>query len=271
VSALLLWPGLVAAEPVDVRYTEGSLHGFLVVRATDGKVSADGDAIQTVRGDQVTAHVVFHFRDGSLQDETTVYSQRRQFQLVSYRLVQKGPTFPQPLEMSVDGLSGQVSVRYLNEKGEQKVESEHFDVPPDLANGMITTLLKNARANALPKSVSVIAATPKPRLVKLLITPAGQEPFSIAGSRRQAMHYVLKVQIGGIAGVLAPVVGEKPPDSHVWIFPGEVPAFVKAEQPLYAGSPLWRIELAGPAWPPTPALPKLAEDRTSLPSPPQRP
>jgi hypothetical protein len=260
---------LVAAEPVDVRYTEGSLHGFLALHAADGKVAADGDAIQSVRGDQVTTHLVFHFRDGSLQDETTVYSQRRQFQLVSYRLAQKGPTFPRPLEMSVDGRTGKVSVRYTNEQGEQKVESEHVDVPPDLANGMIFTLLKNVRADALPKSVSVIAATPKPRLVKLMITSAGQEPFSIAGSRRQATHYVLKVELGGIAGVLAPVVGKKPPDSHVWIFPREVPAFVKAEQPFYSGSPLWRIELAGPAWPPTP--PMRAEERTSLASPPPPP
>src|ERR1700716_2961855 len=136
VCALLLPPGLVSAEPVDVRYTEGSFHGFLVLRAADGKVAAEGDAIQSVRSDQVTVRLVFRFRDGSLQDETTVYSQRRQFKLVSYRLAQKGPTFAQPLEMSVDGLSGQVRVRHTNEKGEQKVENEHFDVPPDLANGM---------------------------------------------------------------------------------------------------------------------------------------
>src|ERR1700687_475322 len=75
VCAWVLSPGLVSAEPVDVRYTEGSFHGFLVLRAADGKVAAEGDAIQSVRGDQVTAHVVFRFSDGSLQDETTVYSQ----------------------------------------------------------------------------------------------------------------------------------------------------------------------------------------------------
>ena len=63
------------------------------------------------------------------------------------------------------------------------------------------------------------------------------------------MHYVLKVEIGGVAGVLAPIVGKQPPDSHVWIATGEVPVFVRAEQPLYAGGPVWRIELAGPTWP----------------------
>jgi hypothetical protein len=32
---------------------------------------------------------------------------------------------------------------------------------------------------------------------------------------------------------------------------GEAPAFVKAEAPLYAGGPVWRIELATPGVVPT--------------------
>jgi len=154
--------------------------------------------------------------------------------------------------MSVDGATGQATVRYTNEKGEKKVESEKFDVPDDLANGMVSTLLKNARSNAPPASVSLIAATPKPRLVKLAISAAGQTPFSLAGARRQATHYVLKVEIGGLAGVLAPLFGKQPPDSHVWISGGELPAFVRAEQPLFAGSSLYSIELATPIWQRTP-------------------
>jgi hypothetical protein len=60
---------------------------------------------------------------------------------------------------------------------------------------------------------------------------------------------VIKVEIGGVAGVIAPLVGKQPPDSHVWILGGDSPAFVKAEQALYTGGPVWRIELASPAWP----------------------
>jgi hypothetical protein len=36
---------------------------------------------------------------------------------------------------------------------------------------MIFTLLKNIRPDGLPITVSMVAATPKPRLVKLAITP----------------------------------------------------------------------------------------------------
>jgi len=59
----------------------------------------------------------------------------------------------------------------------------------------------------------------------------------------------VKVDIGGVAGVVAPLVGKQPEDSHVWILEGEAPAFVKSEGPLFMGGPPWRIELTNPAWP----------------------
>jgi hypothetical protein len=124
-----------------------------------------------------------------------------------------------------------------------------MDLPSDVANGLIPTLLKNATPRALPKSVGLVVATPKPRLVKLAITAAGEDPFSTGGGARNALHYILKVNIGGIAGVFAPLVGKQPPDSHVWILGGEAPAFVKSEQPLYTDGPVWRIELVSPVWP----------------------
>jgi hypothetical protein len=164
-------------------------------------------------------------------------------------LIQKGRTVPQPLEMSIDGPRGEVIVRYTDTQGKPKVETERFDIPPDLANGLIPTLLKNVQAGAPPKTVSLIAATPKPRLVKLAITVAGDESFSTGGTSRKATHFVLKVDVGGIAGLVAPLLGKQPPDSHVWILGGEAPAFVKAEQPLYLGGPLWRTELVSPVWP----------------------
>jgi len=245
----VLRPGILAGEPVAVRHTEGLVHGFLVLRTLEGKALADGDLLQAARGDRVTTRLVFRFRDGSLHDETAVYTQRQSFHFESGRVVQKGPTFPRPLEMTINGSTGQVIVRYTNDKGEQKVEDEHVDVPADLANGMILTLLKNVQPNALPKSISLIAATPKPRLVKLEIAAAGQEKFATGGAVRTATHYVVKVEIGGLSGLIAPLVGKQPPDSHVWILGGQVPAFVKSEQPLYLGGPLWRIELASPVWP----------------------
>jgi hypothetical protein len=238
----------VRAEPVAVRYPEGLAHGFLTLRTVDGRTIADGDLTQVASGSQVTARLTFRFRDGSLHDETAVFTQRAHFHLASYHLVQKGTSFPHPLEMSIDGRSGQVDVHYTGDGGEPKSESERLELPPDLANGLVSTLLKNVKGGA-PISLSYVAATPKPRLVKLAIAAAAPERFSTGARRRRATHYVVKVELGGLSGLLAPLVGKQPPDSHVWILGGDAPAFVKAEQSLYTGGPVWRIELESPSWP----------------------
>jgi hypothetical protein len=87
--------------------------------------------------------------------------------------------------------------------------------------------------------------------VKLAITPGGEETFTIVQSRRKAMRYDINVEIGGLTGWLAELLGKKPPPIHVWILGGEAPAFVKSEGQLYMGGPVWRIELASPVWPAT--------------------
>jgi hypothetical protein len=141
------------------------------------------------------------------------------------------------------------------DEGKQKVADDQMELPPDLANGSILTLLKNVVPGQLPIKVSMMAATPKPRLVRLVVTSAGEEPFTVGGSTRKATHYVVRVEIGGVPGLLAPLLGKQPPDSHVWILGGEAPAFVKSEGPMYLGGPLWRIELTSPIWPkPAPAV-----------------
>ena len=248
-SAAFLWPCALSAESVAVRHTEGLVHGFLVLRTLEGNTLADGDLIQVAHGDLVTTELVFRFKDGSIDDETVVFSQRRSFRLMSDHLVQKGPAFQHPMDVFIEGSTGQVTVRYKDDDGKEKVVTEHLKLPADVANGLVLTLLKNVRPDTPLTTVSMVAATPKPRLVKLAITPQGEGAFSIGDSRRRATHYVIKVEIGGIAGAMAPLLGKQPPDTHVWVLGGKAPAFVKSEGPLYLGGPIWRIELAGPVWP----------------------
>jgi hypothetical protein len=240
---------LPAASNVPVRYKEGLTHGFLVLSTLDGKQIAVGDLIEVARGNKVTTRLVFHFGDGSLQDETTVFSQRQNFHLITYHLIQKGPAFPHPSEVSVVTSTGQVTVQYTNDKGEEKTESERLKLPPELANGLVLTVLKNLGPGDQPPQLSMVVAAPKPRVVKLSISAQGKDPFAIAGSRREALHYVIKVEIGGLAGLVAPLLGKQPPDSHVWIIGGEAPTFVKSETLSFLGGPIWRMELASPVWP----------------------
>jgi len=235
--------------PIPVRFAEGLVHGFLALRTTNGDSLATGDLLQTAAGDQVTVRVVFHFKDGSLHDETAVYTQRGVFRLLSDHLVQKGPAFPMPIDLAIDRARSEVTVKYKDDHGAEKTETERMALPDDLVNGIITTVLKNVRAEDGPVVLSYIGTTPKPRLVKLDVSKGGVEPFSTAGQARKAMHFVVKVDIGGLSGLLAPLVGKKPPDSHIWILQGAVPAFVRSDAALYVGGPIWRIDLVSPAFP----------------------
>jgi hypothetical protein len=162
----------------------------------------------------------------------------------------KSPS-PKPTDVSINASTGQVIVRYTDDS-KKKVEEEHMDLPPDLANGMILNILKNIRPDNAETKVSYVAATPKPRLVKLSIVPRGQDSFSVVGAPYKATLFVLKVELGGITGVVAPLIGKQPPDTKVWIAASGTPAFVKAEQSLYPNGPLWRIELRSPCWPNAP-------------------
>jgi hypothetical protein len=220
-----------------------------VLSTLDGKQIAVGDLLQIAHGNQATSRLVYHFNDGSLQDETTVFSQRRSFSLITYRLIQKGPTFPHPTEVWIDVAKGQVTVRYTDDKGNEKSENEHMKLPSDLANGLVLTLLRNFPPEGTLPQLSFAVATPKPRIVKLSISAQGKDAFTIAGSCREALHYVIKVEIGGITGLLAPLLGKQPPDAHVWITAGEAPTFVKSETLSFLGGPVWRTELVAPVWP----------------------
>jgi hypothetical protein len=229
-----------------VRHQEGLVHGFLTLETLDGKPLADGEQIQNVKGDRVTTRLVFRFFDGSLHDETAVYSQRGSFRLITVRLVQKGPAFPRAMDMTIDTSAGRVTVQYT-EDGKQKVDTDEIEAPPNLVNGLIIVTLKNARGAAPPR-LSYVAATPKPRAVDFDVRVAGVDTFMTGRTARKATHYVVKVKIGGLTGLLARVLGKLPPDSHIWIMSGEAPAFVKAEYPFYSGGPLWRVGLVSPRW-----------------------
>ncbi len=233
---------------VTVLHTGGELHGFLVLRAADGDAIADGDLAQVTRGDRVTTRLVFRFKDGSINEETTVFTQRGTFRLVSDHLVQKGPSFKHPIDLSVNGLSGLVTVRYTDDEGKEKAVIQHLKLPPDISNGFLFSVLQNIKSDTPKTTVSIVVATPKPRIVKLVITPEGEDPFFVVGSERKATRYVVKIDIGGAAGVVAPLVGKQPPDTHVWLVEGEAPVVIKSEGPMYDGGPVWRTELTSPVW-----------------------
>lgn len=247
--ACLLQALSLIAEEVPVRYREGRVHGFLFLRDQNDQLLASGTSLQHAIGNRVTNELAFRFKDGSTYQETAVFSQTRTFRLLTYHLLRKGPVFKGAMDLSFNTSTGQVAIRYTDEDGREKTIGERLKLPTDLANGMVTGLLGDIDPKAAKTTVSMLVATPKPRLVKLAISPDGEDSFTVGGIAGKATRYVVKVNIGGISGVIAPIVGKQPPDTHVWMIVGKVPGFLKSEGALFPDGPIWRIQLASPEWP----------------------
>jgi hypothetical protein len=239
----------VFADAVPVRQTDGPVHGFLLLQTLDGKTIGEGDLTETVKAATVKMQMILRFYDGSYYEETSEFTQRGQFRLLRNHLIQKGPSFKQVMERSIDASTGQVIVRYTDDKGKDKEETQRFDLPPDISNGMFFTLMKNIDPARTETTVTVVAGAPKPRLVKITITPEGKVPFLIGQSKREATAYDLKPKIEGAAGVIAPLVGKQPADTHIWILSGNAPVALKSEGSLEPEGPIWRIASTSPVWP----------------------
>jgi len=178
-------PILLSADQVPVRHTEGLVHGFLALRTLDGKRLADGEMTQVAEGERVTSRLIFRFKDGSVYDDTTIFSQRGAFRLLSDHLVERGPSFKQNMETSVEASTGQIMVRYRDKDGKEKVLKEQHELPPDVANGLLFTLVKHIQPTVPETTVSMVATTPKPRVIKLEILPEGEKAIASVNTKHE--------------------------------------------------------------------------------------
>ena len=246
---LLLTLHPASAAPVAVRYAEGVTHGFLELRNVNGGLLASGDLLQVQRGAQVESRMVFRFKDGSIYDETVVFTQERVFTMQSYHLVQRGPAFTEDTEISLERASGKYRVNTKAHKdGREQELNGTLALPPDVYNGMVITVAKNLSKGA-SETVHIVAFTPTPRLIQLEFAPSGEQNVLIGEIGKTATHYVLKPRLGTWLKLFATLLGRVPPDSHAWIISNELPAFVRFEGQLVTMGPVWRIEMASLRWP----------------------
>jgi hypothetical protein len=150
--------------------------------------------------------------------------------------------------MSLSIPSGTVAWREIKDGGE-KAQTEHMDLPADLANGMIQLIVQNFPRNQAEMKVSYLAGGSKPRLVTLFVKPDGQDTFEIGGVSHPSKKFKIHIQLTGVAGVIAPLIGKQPSDTEVWVSEGKVPIFLKMVGSLYANGPSWTMQIACPIWP----------------------
>lgn len=230
-----------------VRFTEGSVHGFLALTTAAGAPLAHGDLFQVVRDGEIESRMVFHFADSSVFDETVTFTQHDVFTMQHYHLIQTGPAFADDIVVSLSR-SGEYVVNTKSHKdGREKRYSGKLDLPPDVYNGMIITIAKNLALRET-QTVHLVAFTPEPRVIGLEIAPTTTQPVMLGRHEEPAMHFTLKPKLGAFLRFFATLAGKAPPNSDVWIVMDEVPAFVRFEGPMYSG-PVWRLDLTSPSWP----------------------
>jgi hypothetical protein len=214
-------------------------------RSETGKIVARVEFTETVQGDEVTMRLTYHFVDGSIDDETTTYSQQGTFRLVRNHHIQNGPFFAKPVDFAVESAIGMATTRTADRNGKIQVESQHIDLPDDLANGFVGSLLLNVPPNTAPFRVGILAPVFGGRLIRVLISPEGEQPFQKAGQTLKAEVFRIHPELGGILGMLAKLLGLQPKDVMVWVLEGDKPAVMRVVGQLGGSGPVLSSELEG--------------------------
>ena len=234
-----------AAEPISVRHIQSPMHRLMIARSETGKIIASGEFSQVVQGDEVTMRLTYKFVDGSIDDEMTTYRQQGTFRLVRNHHIERGPFFVKPVDFTVEAATGIATSRTADKYGNIHVESHHIDLPDDLANGFVGTLLLNVPQNTSPFRVGMLAPFGSGRLIRLLISREGEQPFRTTGQTLKATVFRIHPDLGGIVGVIASLIGLKPKDVMVWILEGEEPAVVRIVGQLGGYGPVVSSDLEG--------------------------
>ena len=237
----------IDAATVPVLFSEGVTRGFLVVHDVRGSIVAHGDLVQTVKDGEIDKRMTLNFKDGSILDEKVTYTQERGFALKTYRLTEKGPTFDADTEISLNRPTGAYRVSKRDHKGgQEKIDEGTIELPTDVYNGMLMTIVKDLPPGA-NHTVHFVAFTPQPRIIEIEFVPlAEREKVKIGELTRSAVHYVMKPKLGVWLKLFATVLRRVPPDLHAWILPDEIPTFVAFEGLVGTTDDVWRIEAISP-------------------------
>jgi hypothetical protein len=218
-----------AAEPVVVRYALGTLHGFPSMSDAAGRVIADGELSQELKGDRLTVKARWVFADGLRAEEHDAFR-------VGQEVVQEQYAWIETREgqelrrFEVDLTTGKALAATRSSKGKVKREEAKLKVPHGRSFAgfgvalVASQFLLEAGAHA---ELTVVAFTPKPRAVTLEVRRDGEEHIPVAGRSIRCNRYTLHPRIPFPQKLFAGVR-----DARLWLTHSEPPALVRAEQNL---------------------------------------
>jgi hypothetical protein len=250
VSALMC-----AAAPawgVPLRWPEGTLRGFPVVRDASGRQIADGTLTQWIEDGNLHVSATYDFKDGRVVEEQTVLSQHPELAQLRWSWEERKGSEVQR-SYSIDFTTGHAVV---HKRGED-VREDHLDDAKNLGHAFAGVgfmyAVKNLAADLEKGSeveLTAVAFTPKPRTVKVSIRRDQEGPLTMGGRTLAAERFVVhpEIPLAFIAKLFV-----KAPDQYLWFYKPSPPAFLRADIPLAEPSdPIIHIELIGGAPSPQP-------------------
>jgi hypothetical protein len=105
----------------------------------------------------------------------------------------------------VEAATGIATSRTADKNGKIHVESEHMELPDDLANGFVGTLLLNVPHIMTPFRVGILAPVGGGRLIRILISPEGEQLFQTTGQTLKATVFRIHPELAGIVSVNASI------------------------------------------------------------------
>jgi hypothetical protein len=241
---------LCAALPawgIPLRWPEGTLRGFPVVRDASGQQIADGTLTQWIEDGNLHISATYEFKDGRVVEEQTVLAQHPELAQLRWSWEErKGSEVER--SYSIDFTTGHAVV---HKRGED-VREDHLDEAKNLGHAFAGVgfmyAVKNLTAD-LEKGAEVeltaVAFTPKPRTVKVSIRRDQEGSLAMGGRKLPAERFVVhpEIPLAFIAKLFV-----KAPDQYLWFYKPSPPAFLRADIPLAEPSdPIIRIELIGGA------------------------
>jgi len=249
-AAMLAVVAMCAALPaqaVPLRWPEGTLRGFPVVRDASGRQIANGTLTQWIEDGKLHVTGTYDFEDGRVVEEQTVLQQHPELAQLRWSWEERKGT-EVLRSYSIDFITGHAVV---HKRGEDDREDQLDDArKPGHAFAGVGFMY--AVKNLIPDlekggeiELTAVAFTPKPRTVTVSVRRDQEGSLAMGGRTLGAERFVVHPQIP-LAFIAKLFV--KAPDQYLWFYRPSPPAFLRADIPLAEPSdPIIRIEvIAGP-------------------------